>query len=671
MIARIKAMRAFGVVSRLKVKIAAENEKLWKCSEMCIELKKVCDGRFGLYTNNCPDGEDEDEEMCENHQCDDGYLKCANNIRCVHVKALCNNRNECQDSSDENELKVHLQIKGKHFNYTNNCNQILSSCLTRGYVDGLRCKSGFCVERGKVCDGICDCQICEDENVDFCKATKCVDGYFKCKMSGRCIHQSVVCDGKYDCSFADPSDEADCDCGLHNDGINNTYLRPILVHIIKLQCDVKIHENCTLKIAKMDDYKITIGTNCEIAQNCTFGTTKLEGKNYASINLPFMDKNYTYELTKLSNFKTPKEFSAVLSERIMSDCPEKFHRVSILRPNAYSFPPLKSKDMKHYFSENIHKSGQNELLFTLHSNSKCPKNKRIFMNDIFPTVIYGALKSNLNHPINVLISHPPNNCGNVTENDMKLISLLNLANSGLLQFVNGSKWISVSKDDLQFIVNSICNQNHDSFAFDLKSEVIFIMILNDDQNDMDIKFNIADQRPRLKPEYPLEAYNRTISINILIRHSIIPNSNRDLYYELFIKRNLTSNQVKNEYKIFRLVLPRNQRDYVQVKGEIDLKTSLNSNQTQNFTFFKLCPKSIEIDPNSCVEYKDHDHIITSITSRWSTSCSKIIIGNNVYLVLPINQRLNVYYTIVPKNITILQHSDDFINNLTMSIQGAA
>lgn len=223
----------------VKGRNCSRSEKLWKCSEMCVELKKVCDGRYGLYTNNCPDGEDEDEQMCKGHECDDGYLKCANGVRCVHVKGLCNGRAECQDSSDEGRLRVRLRIKGRRFDFTSDCRREMSPCLTKGFAEGLRCgKSGFCVEAGKICDGICDCQTqgCQDENVEFCKRAKCVEGYFKCKMSGRCLHRSLLCDGKYDCPFADPSDESDCECSPNDSSrvaFGSTYLRPLLVPIIK------------------------------------------------------------------------------------------------------------------------------------------------------------------------------------------------------------------------------------------------------------------------------------------------------------------------------------------------------------------------------------------------------------------------------------------------------
>ena len=78
---------------------------------------------------------------------------------------------------------------------------------------GLRYANGFlgccsCVQRRAWCDGTCDCDMCQDEQL--CDTWQCEEDKFKCHLSGMCLDTSMICDGDNDCG--DNSDEDMLSC---------------------------------------------------------------------------------------------------------------------------------------------------------------------------------------------------------------------------------------------------------------------------------------------------------------------------------------------------------------------------------------------------------------------------------------------------------------------------
>ncbi len=168
----------------------------WKCksSFICIETQNVCNKQNNNCYTNTPsfvwDTSDEDPEMCQNFTCHKDYVKCADGKLCLFNEYWCNNRNDCEDKSDEQ-----------------NCSR---EC------PGWTCDNGAnwatCIQLNQVCDGFHHCHPrgVYEENEEFCQAYSCPEGMWKCADGVQCITEVNVCDGisrnNRDCK--DGSDES-------------------------------------------------------------------------------------------------------------------------------------------------------------------------------------------------------------------------------------------------------------------------------------------------------------------------------------------------------------------------------------------------------------------------------------------------------------------------------
>ena len=198
----------------------------------CLQNEFWCDGRQYRYNSyyGCMDYSDEGAN-CVHWECLSDYWKCADDLKCILVKDVCDNVKQCEDGSDEHNLICGCPEKnGWPCQDGDKCVSEIDVC--DGYKDcndisdedSNICKNwtcpdtmwtcddpaGYvkCVHAAFLCDDDADCFDESDEDINFCLQYSCVPGYEKCANGLQCIKEMYVCDGKYHCR--DASDEL-CD----------------------------------------------------------------------------------------------------------------------------------------------------------------------------------------------------------------------------------------------------------------------------------------------------------------------------------------------------------------------------------------------------------------------------------------------------------------------------
>lgn len=154
-----------------------------KCPTMdkCVNISHVCD-----LTKDCPDGYDENAEMCKK-PCPPNNFRCISG-QCIPKEFECDSRQDCADGSDEHD----------------HCPQQICKAPNKP------CKNGFCISEILFCDGHDDCpEGFDEQNCDSSSTISCDVNEFKC-MSNQsiCISYSQKCDGFKDCPGGE--DERDC-----------------------------------------------------------------------------------------------------------------------------------------------------------------------------------------------------------------------------------------------------------------------------------------------------------------------------------------------------------------------------------------------------------------------------------------------------------------------------
>ncbi|ELU03239.1 hypothetical protein CAPTEDRAFT_211180 [Capitella teleta] len=210
------------------------SETHFQClSGACIPFERLCNG-----IPDCSDSSD--EHGCASRltpkQDSHEYFHCFSDGTQIRVQLLNDLIPDCPDGSDENEFELSpsattcpsnmSKCHPKHplcYNQTAHCHYDIDElghlkyCRNGGHLHGcmwvmcpdeFKCHHSYCIPIHRVCDGINDCPMKDDEK--DCAALSCV-GLFKCK-NGTCLHPNFFCNGQVECPlYAD--DERLCDTG--------------------------------------------------------------------------------------------------------------------------------------------------------------------------------------------------------------------------------------------------------------------------------------------------------------------------------------------------------------------------------------------------------------------------------------------------------------------------
>ncbi|XP_058983930.1 modular serine protease-like [Musca domestica] len=167
----------------------------WQCNNgQCIHIEELCDGVI-----HCEDKSDETMEHCLDSTCPDYAFKCAYG-GCISGNDRCNGVRNCIDGSDE--IRYLCDSSSDLFQ------DLRGSCWLFSHM---QCKSGECISRDTMCDGIADCKDGSDETMEICSIFDCPDYTFRCGY-GACVPGIARCNGIKDC--LDGSDEIPSHCGV-------------------------------------------------------------------------------------------------------------------------------------------------------------------------------------------------------------------------------------------------------------------------------------------------------------------------------------------------------------------------------------------------------------------------------------------------------------------------
>ncbi|XP_055461492.1 SCO-spondin [Psammomys obesus] len=154
----------------------AEGEALCRESGHCVPLEWLCDNQ-----DDC--GDSSDEEGCATSGCGEGQIACQSG-HCLPLSLLCDGQDDCGDGTDER------------------------GCLCP--LGSLACADGRCLPPALLCDGHPDCLDGADEESCLGQAS-CISGEVSC-VDGTCIRTIQLCDGVWDCP--DGADEGPGYCSL-------------------------------------------------------------------------------------------------------------------------------------------------------------------------------------------------------------------------------------------------------------------------------------------------------------------------------------------------------------------------------------------------------------------------------------------------------------------------
>ncbi|KAL5007269.1 hypothetical protein ScPMuIL_016075 [Solemya velum] len=197
-----------------------------------------CDGH-----DDCGDGSDE-FGCIVNCTCGQDYVQCKDTCMCIHLCQLCDGIDDCNDGTDEgncgdcshdefscdfNKCLPAYKVCDTFFDCDDGTDETHPSCLATTSAPAVTttppceppnfaCMDGECIEADTVCDTICDCSDCGDE--ENCQVTTpahgpptpecnetCADDEMQCSDC-MCIHQYEICDGLEDCPEGE--DELNC-----------------------------------------------------------------------------------------------------------------------------------------------------------------------------------------------------------------------------------------------------------------------------------------------------------------------------------------------------------------------------------------------------------------------------------------------------------------------------
>ena len=157
----------------------------WKCDgeQVCCQSgSQTRPGYLPSTFQDCPDGSDEEPEMCSQFSCEPNRFRCDNN-QCVLWSSVCDLQPDCSDGSDESPHACSL------------------SGACRDPKKSFRCGNTKCISNSLVCDGNNDCNDGTDE-------ADCQD-FSPCSFG----HCSQICEVKQSRSQASNSSLPLCLCG--------------------------------------------------------------------------------------------------------------------------------------------------------------------------------------------------------------------------------------------------------------------------------------------------------------------------------------------------------------------------------------------------------------------------------------------------------------------------
>lgn len=79
----------------MSISICPRTDYLCHDRVTCIDRQWLCDGG-----KDCPYGDDESIENCQNKTCRDDQFQC-DNLKCIPGHLMCSGKAECEDGSDE------------------------------------------------------------------------------------------------------------------------------------------------------------------------------------------------------------------------------------------------------------------------------------------------------------------------------------------------------------------------------------------------------------------------------------------------------------------------------------------------------------------------------------------------------------------------------------------
>ncbi|XP_070206255.1 G-protein coupled receptor GRL101-like [Littorina saxatilis] len=198
---------------------------MFKCSagSQRVPYSLVCDHR-----QQCADSSD--ENFCVFAPCSGSTpLQCATSTQCVPQSALCDGQQNCLDGSDEEQCYFSIEWHIRSPPHPELVNFIPLSSTGKDQFPFLitplpksedansssspcpethfQCADdGYCLPLFLLCNGVNDCPGREDEA--GCGRVLC-RGLYRCRGSSVCVHPTHVCDGVYQCPQHD--DELFCD----------------------------------------------------------------------------------------------------------------------------------------------------------------------------------------------------------------------------------------------------------------------------------------------------------------------------------------------------------------------------------------------------------------------------------------------------------------------------
>ncbi|GFU33017.1 low-density lipoprotein receptor 1 [Trichonephila clavipes] len=206
------------------------SETEFKCeNSKCVPVRWLCDNE-----DDCGDKSDEHPRQCQNKTCAPDQFNCGSTSGlCIPITWRCDGQEDCADGLDEKDECHQITCTEEEFTCDNN------KCITKRWVcdqdndcgdfsdekncpnvtcsaSEFMCVNGKCIPDRWRCDGDVDCLDGSDEATcpkQTLRST-CSSTEFMCK-SRDCIHLDWVCDGEADCP--DRSDEQNCTASCRSD----------------------------------------------------------------------------------------------------------------------------------------------------------------------------------------------------------------------------------------------------------------------------------------------------------------------------------------------------------------------------------------------------------------------------------------------------------------------